>query len=157
MLDALLLTKTSPLLSALYPECLWKIKTKEKILYLTFDDGPIPEVTPFILDELKKHNARATFFCIGKNIAANPAIFKRILKEGHNIGNHTYDHLNGWTNDNRTYYRNVQKGGMAIEKFRIQNSEFTHLPDKQEFELTPPSALRNSKLLFRPPYGKLRL
>jgi len=103
VLDALLFTKTPSLLTAVYPECLWKVNTKEKVIYLTFDDGPIPEITPFVLDELKKWNAKATFFCIGKNAEANPDIFQRIISEEHSIGNHTYDHLNGWNVSDEIY------------------------------------------------------
>ena len=127
MLDALLFTKTPSLLTAVYPECLWKVNTKEKIRYLTFDDGPIPEITPFVLDELKKWNACATFFCIGKNVEANPEIFQRIINEGHSIGNHTYDHLNGWNVSDEIYFDNIEKCAAVV----------------------------NSKL-FRPPYGKLK-
>lgn len=135
MLDALLFTKTPSLLTAVYRECLWKVNTKEKIIYLTFDDGPIPEITPFVLDELKKWNARATFFCIGKNIEANPEIFQRIENEGHRIGNHTYDHLNGWNNKDEEYFENVEKCQSV---------------------LTANCQLPIVNFLFRPPYGKLK-
>ncbi len=131
MLDALLFTKTPALLSSLYPACLWKVATEEKKLYLTFDDGPIPEVTPFVLDELKKYKAKATFFCIGKNVEANPGIFKRIIKEGHSIGNHTFDHMSGWKHQNKTYFANIEKGNKALGR-------------------------ENKARLFRPPYGKLK-
>jgi len=134
VLDALLFTKTPSLLTSVYPDCLWKIKTQEKKLYLTFDDGPIPEITPFVLDELKKWNAKASFFCIGKNIEANPGIFQRIIDEGHSIGNHTYDHLNGWNTSDEVYFQNIEKGAAV---------------------LNPKSEIRNPKL-FRPPYGKLK-
>ena len=134
MLDALLFTKTSPLLSAVYPDCLWKVNTKEKILYLSFDDGPIAEITPFVLDELKRWNAKATFFCIGKNIEANPEIFQRIINEGHSVGNHTYDHLNGWSYSDEEYFKNIEKCGAVIN---LQSSIF-------------------NLQLFRPPYGKLK-
>ena len=127
MLDALLFTKTPSLLTAVYPDCLWKVNTKEEIIYLTFDDGPIPEITPFVLDELKRWNAYATFFCIGKNVEANPEILKRIISEGHTIGNHTYDHLNGWNVSDEIYFDNIKKCAAVV----------------------------NSKL-FRPPYGKLK-
>lgn len=137
MLDALLFAKTPALLTAVYPDCLWKIDTQEKKLYLTFDDGPIPEVTPFVLDELKKWEAKATFFCIGKNIEANPDIFKRIIDEGHSIGNHTYDHLNGWNTADKGYFENIEKCAAVI------------------LDSIPHSAFRNPRL-FRPPYGKLR-
>jgi len=112
----------------------WKVDTKEKIIYLTFDDGPIPEITPFVLDELKKWNANATFFCIGKNIEANPEIFHRIINEEHSIGNHTYDHLNGWNYGDDEYFDNVLKCEDIINS-KVKN--------------------RMTKL-FRPPYGKLK-
>lgn len=134
MLDALLFTKTAPLLTAVYRDCLWKVNTKEKLLYLTFDDGPIPEITPFVLDELKKWNAKATFFCIGNNIEANPEIFQRIMDEEHSIGNHTFNHLNGWSNNDNEYFDNIAQC---------------------EAVLNAKCATRTTKL-FRPPYGKLR-
>jgi peptidoglycan/xylan/chitin deacetylase (PgdA/CDA1 family) len=127
MLDALLFTKTSPLVKQLYPECLWDVDTKEKVIYLTFDDGPIPEVTPFVLKLLKQYNAKATFFCIGKNIEANRDIFDQIIAEGHTVGNHTYNHLNGWQQENETYFENIEQCN-ALYPFT----------------------------LFRPPYGKLK-
>lgn len=131
MLDALLFTKTPKLLTAVYPDCLWKVDTKDKTIYLTFDDGPIAEITPFVLDELKNWNAKATFFCIGKNIETNPEIFKRIIDEGHSVGNHTYDHLNGWNTTDEIYFDNVEKGGRVMSHTGQQT-------------------------LFRPPYGKLK-
>lgn len=127
MLDALLFAKTPSLLTTVYPKCLWKVATTEKVLYLTFDDGPIPEITPFVLDELKKWNAKATFFCIGKNAEANPAIFDRIIAEGHSTGNHTYNHLNGWNYTDKEYFENIVQCASVF-----------------------PSGL------FRPPYGKLK-
>ena len=81
----------------------------EKKIYLTFDDGPIPEVTPWVLDMLKKHNAKATFFCIGDNIAKYPEIFKRIISEGHAVGNHTFNHLKGRNTKLHDYIENVLK------------------------------------------------
>lgn len=133
MLDNLLFAKTPKLLTSLYPECTWSVETQENVLYLTFDDGPQPEITPFVLDELKKWNAKATFFCIGKNIDANPELFRRIEQEGHTVGNHTFDHLNGWNADNDKYFDNIEQCNTAL----IQNSKLkTHS-------------------LFRPPYGKL--
>ncbi len=137
MLDALLFTKTPSLLTAVYRECLWKVPTTEKKLYLTFDDGPLPEITPFVLDELKKWNAKATFFCIGKNIEAHPELFKRTLAEGHRIGNHTYNHLNGWNTGDKEYFENVERCDTVLRNL-IPNSEF-HIPS-----------------LFRPPYGKMK-
>ena len=100
--------------------------TKQKELYLTFDDGPHETATPFVLDQLKQYDAKATFFCIGKNAKMYPRIYQRILDEGHAVGNHTFDHLNGWKTKNELYINNIKKAAEYI----------------------------NSKL-FRPPYGKI--
>jgi peptidoglycan/xylan/chitin deacetylase (PgdA/CDA1 family) len=78
-------------------------------VFLTFDDGPIPEITPWVLDTLAQYNAKATFFCVGENIAKHPDIFARIIEEGHRAGNHTYNHLKGWDTDDKTYYENIEK------------------------------------------------
>jgi peptidoglycan/xylan/chitin deacetylase (PgdA/CDA1 family) len=147
MLDTLSIVKTPKAARRLFPAALWKVRTREKILYITFDDGPIQEVTPLVLDILKQYNAKATFFCIGKNITAHPDIFHRIADEGHLIGNHTQDHLNGWQTANQVYFENVEKCAATLaEAIRI-----------------PVSAVSNSEVLveeknyFRPPYGKLNL
>lgn len=110
----------------LYPERIWAFPHKRDSVYLTFDDGPIPEVTPWVLDELKKHNAKATFFCIGENVKKHPEIFERILSEGHSVGNHTFNHLKGSKTQTSKYIENT----LLAEK------------------------LIHSKL-FRPPYGKI--
>ncbi len=119
---------------SVYPDCLWKVNTEEKVLYLSFDDGPADEVTSFVLDELHKWNAKATFFCVGKNIEAYPELFQRIISEGHSVGNHTYDHLNGWNTMDELYYNNIEKCEVLVNQV---------------------SENRNQKL-FRPPYGKLK-
>lgn len=129
--------KTNAIIRKIFSNYIWLLPNNEKTIYLTFDDGPIPEVTEWVLAELKKHNAKASFFCIGKNIEANPDIFKKIINEGHSIGNHTYDHLNGWKSTPQNYLANVEKCENAIIK---STNEF-----KQ-------SALK----LFRPPYGKIK-
>jgi peptidoglycan/xylan/chitin deacetylase (PgdA/CDA1 family) len=116
-------------LRMIFPNYLWrkpKIKGKPS-LYLSFDDGPIPELTPWVLDQLAKHKARATFFCIGDNVRKHPQVFKRLTAEGHSIGNHSFNHLNGWKNDVPTYVDNVLK----CEPY---------------FKTT----------LFRPPYGRIK-
>ena len=143
MLDGLLFTKPPSLLTSVYRQCLWRVDTTEKTLYFTFDDGPQAEVTPFVLAELKKWNAKATFFCIGKNVEANPGLFRQIIADGHSTGNHTYDHTNGWNAKNKDYYGNIEKCDTIISKFQILDSN---------------SAIRNpkSQMLFRPPYGKLK-
>ena len=127
------LYKTPFFIPFLFPYFLWSKKTTFKTVYLTFDDGPIPEVTPWILDFLQKYNCKATFFCVGDNITKYPTIFKRIINDGHTIGNHTYNHLKGWNYSNIQYLYNVEKCENAIDKHTI-----------------------NKKKLFRPPYGKLK-
>ena len=114
------------LIKKLYPSLTWEKPTKEKILYLTFDDGPHPTATPFVLDQLAKYNARATFFCIGKNVVEQTALYKRILDEGHRTGNHTFNHLNGWKSSNQKYFQNIFEAAKYIDSD-----------------------------LFRPPYGRI--
>ena len=140
MLNALRFVKTPALLRAVYGKCIWKINTREKIIYLTFDDGPVPEATSFVLDELNKWSAKATFFCIGKNVAAHPELFERIKLENHTIGNHTYDHLNGWNCPDTTYYENVQQCSdlFVSDLFRppygkLKPSQYRHL--KQQYSI----------------------
>ncbi len=120
------LIKTPFWLRAIYPNCTWKIPVQEKVIYLTFDDGPDPEATPFVLANLKKYNAKATFFCIGNNVLKHPNIYESILMEGHRVGNHTYDHLNGWKTEHNIYIDNIKDAMNIID----------------------------SKL-FRPPYGRI--
>jgi peptidoglycan/xylan/chitin deacetylase (PgdA/CDA1 family) len=113
-------SKNPLLLKKLYPSLVWDFNLKEKAIYLTFDDGPIPEVTPFVLDTLAKYNAKATFFCIGDNVRKHPSIYQDIIAAGHKIGNHTYHHLNGWKTDTQAYIQNVEKCAelTGIELFR---------------------------------------
>ena len=118
--------KTPWWLKKLYPDCVWDIKTDEKNLYLTFDDGPDPVATPFVLEQLQKYNAKATFFCIGKNVEHNFNLYNQMIEEGHKPGNHTYDHLNGWKTKDRQYLENIAKAKQIIDSN-----------------------------LFRPPYGKI--
>jgi len=119
--------KTPRWLKKIYPNRLWNVDTKGKIIYLSFDDGPHPVATPFVLDELKKYNAKATFFCIGKNVVEYPAIYKRINDESNSVGNHTYHHLNGWQTNNELYLEDVAEASKYIETN-----------------------------LFRPPYGRIK-
>jgi peptidoglycan/xylan/chitin deacetylase (PgdA/CDA1 family) len=121
------LVKTPWWLKKLYPGCLWDMPGKERTFYLTFDDGPHPDITPFVLDVLKKYNARATFFCIGKNAEQYPEVYKRILAEGHATGNHTQHHINGWKNSDENYLHDIR-----LADHFIQSS------------------------LFRPPYGRMK-
>ena len=115
-------------LRMLFPTKLtWHIPATEKILYLTFDDGPNAIATPFVLDELKKYNAKATFFCIGNNVQQEPELYKRLFAEGHRVGNHTHDHLNGFHTKDEVWLNNVKEAAKWIDSD-----------------------------LFRPPYGKIR-
>jgi len=118
--------KTPGWLKRIYDSYIWNIPVNDKILYLTFDDGPHPEATPFVLKELKKHNALATFFCIGKNVVSYPGIYKQIINEGHSVGNHTYNHLNGWKTGNDDYLKDIALASQEIDSD-----------------------------LFRPPYGRI--
>src|SRR5438128_655471 len=102
------LFKTPFLLRWIYPTLVWKKPVKNTI-YITFDDGPIPEVTPFVLKNLAKYNAKATFFCIGDNVRKHPEIFHNIIMSGHAVGNHTFNHLKGWDTEDEVYINNVKK------------------------------------------------
>jgi len=129
--------KTPNLLKFIFKNWVWRLSSKEKLLYLTFDDGPTPEITEWTLNELKKYEAKATFFCIGKNIEEHPEIFQKIIKENHAVGNHTNNHLNGWKTKTADYLQNIA----AAEKY---------------FEENRKSEIVNLKL-FRPPYGRIKL
>jgi peptidoglycan-N-acetylglucosamine deacetylase len=120
-------TKTPFWLKKLYPTCLWNYPADGKKIYLSFDDGPHAAATPFVLDQLKKFNAKASFFCIGKNVVAETAIYKRILLEGHRVGNHTFNHLNGWKTESKNYLQDIEMARGQIDSD-----------------------------LFRPPYGRIR-
>ncbi len=134
--------KTPKFVQRLFPKRTWVFPYNENKVYLTFDDGPIPQVTPWVLDLLKEYNAKATFFCIGDNINKHPNVFKRLISEGHSIGNHTYHHLNGWKTKSEKYIDNCDKFGEILKQ--IQNDKST-INDQQ-------STTNN---LFRPPFGKL--
>lgn len=97
------------IIKKLFPSFIWHIPTKDKVIYLTFDDGPMPGITEFVLDELLKFNAKATFFCVGENITKHPTIFQKLFYAEHAVGNHTYNHLKGWQVSNDEYFENIQK------------------------------------------------
>ena len=129
--------KTPTLLKYLYPGLLWdkKQETRDPVLYLTFDDGPVPDVTPFVWDTLAQFNAQATFFCVGENVERYPELYQETVHRQHAIGNHTHHHLNGWRTDLPTYLEDVTQCAKALS---------THHPATP----CPPS-------FFRPPYGKV--
>jgi peptidoglycan/xylan/chitin deacetylase (PgdA/CDA1 family) len=122
------LVKTPWWLKKWYPGLVWHIPSgkDDKVLYLTFDDGPHPRATPFVLDTLRAYQAKATFFCIGKNVKEHPQIYKRILEEGHRTGNHTQHHVNGWKTRDKAYLEDVREAAGYIDSD-----------------------------LFRPPYGRI--
>jgi peptidoglycan/xylan/chitin deacetylase (PgdA/CDA1 family) len=121
--------RTPLLLMKVFPELIWRFREKEKEhenhVYLTFDDGPTPGVTTWVLDQLRQFEAKGTFFCLGKNVEKNPDLYKKIIEEGHSVGNHTYSHLKGWQMDNTEYFNDIDLAGNFI-----------------------------NSTLFRPPYGR---
>jgi peptidoglycan-N-acetylglucosamine deacetylase len=121
------LVRAPLLLRQVYPGAVWRVRTTEKKIFLTFDDGPVPGITPAALSILKEANVRATFFCVGENVRRNPELYAQILAEGHVTGNHTNSHADGWKTSTQLYLREVQQCAEAVK----------------------------SKL-FRPPYGRMR-
>ncbi len=124
--------KTPMLVKRMFPNYIWNIPSTSKTIYLTFDDGPIPEITNWTLDILKQYNAKASFFCIGSNIKKHSSIFQDIINDGHTIGNHTHNHIKGWKSKTKDYLNNIKEAQNTINS-KTQNSE-----------------------LFRPPYGQLK-
>ena len=102
--------KTFPLVPKIFSGASWKINTTEKVLYLTFDDGPTPKVTHWVLEELEKRQAKATFFCLGKNVEAHPQLFNEIQSQGHSVGNHTFNHVDGWQTSQHDYIKDIYIG-----------------------------------------------
>jgi peptidoglycan-N-acetylglucosamine deacetylase len=115
------------IITLLFPSRVWRIPTVQKEIFLSFDDGPHPTITPIVLDMLAAHGAKASFFCIGDRVKRYPDIYQRILDEGHAVGNHSFHHLNGWKTNDAEYLTNVNEAAQCIES-----------------------------RLFRPPYGRLK-
>src|SRR6478736_2544338 len=124
--------KTNTFIKKIFSNYVWDSPNTENKIYLTFDDGPTPDITEWVLEELQKHQVKATFFCIGKNIDSHPNLFKKVIDEGHSIGNHTYNHLNGWKTISEEYLKNIFLCQSEINKIKSENDK-----------------------LFRPPYGKI--
>lgn len=121
----------------IFSNYIWEMPSENKILYLTFDDGPTPEITNWTLDVLDKYNAKAIFFCIGKNVSQHPEIFKNIQDKGHKIGNHTNNHIKGWKTSTKNYLANIKEAQKVID---LQQNKIDS----------------ESQMLFRPPYGQIR-
>ena len=121
------------LFQMLYPERIWKKSADDNTIYLTFDDGPVPGVTDYVLQELAKRNQQATFFVVGDNVRKNPTLAHEIIKAGHKLGNHTFNHINGWKTANSEYLENIE------------------LCDK-----TLQDVLSIKTKIFRPPYGLIK-
>ena len=158
-----------PIITKVFNNYVWNIPTNDKILYLTFDDGPIPVLTEKVLEILEDYNAKATFFCVGDNVKKHPKIYNKILKEEHSVGNHTFSHLNGWKTDNLQYKNNIEIAEQYIESslFRppygkLKNSQFAYLKDKYHIilwdvlsvdydkNITPSKCFRNIKQFAKP-------
>lgn len=120
---------------------IWDKSSSQKTIYLTFDDGPIPEITEWVLDILAQKNIKATFFCIGDNVQKHPSIFKKIVDQNHSIGNHTQNHVKGWLTKTDTYIDNVAQAEKTMSSILI-------ISEDQKQAINFP--------LFRPPYGKIK-
>lgn len=131
------LVKSPAVFKWMFPKRIWSLPNNTNTVYLTFDDGPIPEITPWVLDTLKQFKAKATFFCIGDNVQKHKSILKSVLDEGHAIGNHTFHHLNGWKTPSEEYIINSEKFEEILKHMQVQNNT------------------TSTKKLFRPPYGKM--
>lgn len=127
--------RTPFFLPLLYRSLIWRIPSQNNELYLTFDDGPVSGPTEFVLETLQRFDAHATFFCIGDNICKHSKVFRQIIDHGHTIGNHTFNHLNGWKTKTRDYCENVERCEAQISGGKVQE--------------------RSSLKLFRPPYGRI--
>ena len=123
----------------LIPSCTWRKEGQEKVIYLTFDDGPHPEITAWVINELKKHQIKATFFCVGDNLKKHPETAKQLLTEGHQIGNHTMHHIKGWKHKNVDYLKDIEDCDTEIRKIHEQMNDEKAQPR-----------------LFRPPYGQIK-
>ena len=127
--------KMPNILQKLFPHYLWRGPSHEKVIYLTFDDGPSPEITKWTLETLRQYKAKATFFCLGNEIEINGSIVNEILSEGHQIGNHSYSHFNGWKTKTSVYLEDIERAQKVLDKIITSESK---------------------SLLFRPPYGKIK-
>ena len=139
----MLIEQPSKWLRRLYPGALWRVNPEEKAVYLTFDDGPIPEVTPWVIDQLERYGVKATFFMVGDNISKYPEIFRLVVEKGHRMGNHTFNHIRGFSRKYFTSYSYLENTEKAYDLMREQMKGL----NCSERQLRP--------LLFRPPHGHM--
>jgi peptidoglycan-N-acetylglucosamine deacetylase len=131
--------KTPWIAKKIFSSYVWSLPADDDVVYLTFDDGPHPIITPWVLNQLKTNEVKATFFCIGNNIEKYPEVFQQILDEGHSVGNHTYCHLNGWQTDDKKYLDDVSKASQLVKTNlfrppygRIKNSQAKKIPSAMQ-------------------------
>ncbi len=144
--------KTPKIIQSIFSDFVWKIERsdeKQKEIYLTFDDGPIPKITDWVLQTLDSFNAKATFFCVGDNIKKHPEVIQNILEKDHAIGNHTFNHLNGWITNTKRYLENVNQSE-KIFKSTVENIRKEKRGDPSTIDQ------QQTTRLFRPPYGKIK-
>lgn len=139
----MLIEQPSKWLRRLYPGALWRMDSEQKAVYLTFDDGPIPEVTPWVLDLLDHYGIKATFFMVGDNISKYPDVFDEVVRRGHRVGNHTFNHIRGFSRKYFTSYSYLENTEKAYDLMRAQMKQIPCC----ESQLRP--------LLFRPPHGHM--
>ena len=157
-LDAALLTRPPRLLHALLPGCEWTgprtTPAGAPVLYLTFDDGPVPEETPWVLEQLALFRARATFFCVGENLVRYPEIARAALAAGHCLGNHTHRHRNAWATGRAEYLAGVAECQSIVSELLVSDNE-NGVEDSASLIKSAAPRVQTQKLLFRPPYGRL--
>jgi peptidoglycan-N-acetylglucosamine deacetylase len=139
--------KTPKLIKSVFSNLTWDFKNSEKKIYLTFDDGPTPKITEWVLNILNENNIKATFFCIGANINKHPDIFKKIVLDGHAVGNHTYNHVNGWQTRMEEYIKNTELCQESIIKNKLIYDWKSKIDDGKK---------KKESTIFRPPYGKIK-
>ncbi|MEY2829195.1 MAG: putative polysaccharide deacetylase pdaA precursor [Bacteroidota bacterium] len=148
-------THTPFLLPLIYPQFIWRGDTAQRKLYLTFDDGPHPEITLAVLDCLRQHQIKAQFFCVGNNVSKYPSVFQQIIAEGHAVGNHTYHHKNGWATDNEMYFDEVKKTEGIMNSFLPSPSSFS-VGEGNRMRSIEKKKEKSDTKFFRPPYGKIK-
>lgn len=151
----------------LISSCTWRKEGQGKVIFLTFDDGPHPEITPWVMDLLAPNQIKATFFCVGENLSKYPDVAKKLLTSGHRIGNHTMHHIKGWRNRNSDYMMDIENCENEIQKIQLQldqeaeevkqHDAGTEIINVQSNIAGPKStSKRENRKLFRPPYGQIK-